>query len=396
MLLDPRTAVLLAMLIAATLAAFIGLSIARYPDPLRRQLAHWARALGLQAAGWCLFGLRGQISDFWTVLVANTLLVLAFVMALRALRGFAGRREAHGSDVAVVVAVIAIGSIFLYVSNSLPVRIALISLLYALLFAQSAWMALQAAPPPRPASHWVVAGLYLLLALLLTARALTETFGVQRSTDALAITPFQSVLFAVGALAPLLATFGFFLMVSERLRGELTRHATLDALTGAFNRRTLAELAGQAIAQSRRHGGGLALLLLDVDRFKRVNDSLGHAAGDEALQALVDVLREAKRSEDLLGRMGGEEFIVLLPGADLAHAIAAAERLREAVEHSRLVLHGREWPMTVSIGAAALEAGDDFSSMLRRADAAMYAAKHAGRNRVMAAPAAGAGPGVMQ
>ena len=384
MLLDVRTAVVLAMLVAGLLAAFLALSAGGVPLPERRHLSHWARSLALQAGGWGLYGLRGQVPDLLSIPVANVLLTLAFVYSLRALRGFAGRPDAHWMDIGAVALVGVVATTFLYVHPQLGVRVMVISAVFGALFAASARMALLADPGPRPRSHLAVAAMFGALAVIMGLRVLREASGLAPIGDALEPTPFQALLFALGALAPPLATLGFVLMVNERLRAELTRRATLDPLTLTYNRRTLAELAARALAQARRQGSGFAVLLLDVDHFKRINDTLGHAAGDEALQRLVGVLRTGMRAEDTLGRMGGEEFIVLLPHVDAAQAMAAGERLRAAVEAARPVLAGTPWPMTVSIGVAARTDGEDFDTLLRRADAAMYAAKHAGRNRVAA------------
>jgi diguanylate cyclase (GGDEF)-like protein len=384
MLLDVRTAVLLAMLIASLLAAFLALSAGGVPLPERRHLSYLVRSLALQAVGWGLYGLRGQIPDFLSIPVANVLLTLAFIAALRAMRGFAGRPEARWLDAVAVAAIALVATVFVYVHPQLGVRVMVISAVFGLLFAASARMALAAAPAPRPRSHLAVAVVYAVLAAIMGLRVLREATGLAPLGDALEPTPFQALLFAIGALAPPLATLGFVLMVNERLRSELTRRATLDPLTLTYNRRTLAELAARALAQARRQGSGFGVLLLDVDHFKRINDTLGHGAGDEALQQLVGILRTGMRAEDTLGRMGGEEFIVLLPHVDAQQAQAAAERLRAAVEGARPVLAGTPWSMTVSIGVAARTDGEDFDTLLRRADTAMYAAKHAGRNRVAA------------
>jgi diguanylate cyclase (GGDEF)-like protein len=388
MLLDVRTAVLLAMLIAGLLAVFLSVSIAAYPDPLRRHLARWALSLALQAAGWGLFGLRGEIDDAWSIPFANALLATSFVITLRALRGFAGKREAHPLDAPAVLLVVGVAAWYTVVAPSPSMRVLWVSLVFAALFAESARMALAAAPAPRPRTHRVVATVYGLMVALMVVRAIRAAFDLASVADPMERSLFQGLLFATGALAPALLTFGFLLMASERLRGELARQAALDYLTGTYNRRTLAQLAERGIAAARRRGGSLGVLLLDVDHFKRINDTLGHAAGDEALQRLVAILKEHMRDEDSLGRMGGEEFLVLLPQADLAQASAAAERLRAAVEAARFDLAAGSWRMTVSIGVATLAEGERFDSLLQRADQAMYAAKRAGRNRVVASDSA--------
>jgi diguanylate cyclase (GGDEF)-like protein len=124
------------------------------------------------------------------------------------------------------------------------------------------------------------------------------------------------------------------------------------------------------------------LLLVDVDHFKRINDVHGHEVGDDALKLLATTLQGALRSEDLFGRLGGEEFVAVLPESDESAAAASAERLRRAVEDCAFSVRGQAHPLRVSIGVAVMQSGDDFAALLRRADLAMYAAKRAGRNRV--------------
>jgi diguanylate cyclase (GGDEF)-like protein len=162
----------------------------------------------------------------------------------------------------------------------------------------------------------------------------------------------------------------------------LKHHATVDALTGINNRRTLDDLATRAIALAQESDEGLAVLMLDADHFKHINDVHGHEGGDEALRILAAVLQHSLPSDAMVGRVGGEEFVVVLPRADAPCARASAETLRAAVEDTVFHIQGGRVPLRVSIGIAVLEGGDDFASLLRRADQAMYAAKRAGRNCV--------------
>ena len=133
-------------------------------------------------------------------------------------------------------------------------------------------------------------------------------------------------------------------------------------------------------------GRPLAVLLMDIDQFKAVNDSLGHAAGDGVLKHLATRARLVLRGEDVLGRLGGDEFVALLPSTDVAGARIVAERLREAVNHAHMLYRGEEVPVPVSIGVA--QAGDDepLEAVLQRADQAMYLAKRAGGDQVAVAP----------
>ena len=150
-----------------------------------------------------------------------------------------------------------------------------------------------------------------------------------------------------------------------------------DALPGLANRRfVLTQLAGQ-VSGARRHERPLSVAVVDVDHFKAINDTRGHAEGDRVLVGVAVALREHLRAEDQLGRLGGEEFLVLLPDTDADDAAAAAEKLRASVA---------ETGVTASIGWAAWE-GESPEDLVRRADAALYQAKATGRNRVVGAPA---------
>lgn len=162
----------------------------------------------------------------------------------------------------------------------------------------------------------------------------------------------------------------------ERSR-QLWTQSVKDPLTGAFNRRYMTEQLRGALERS--HWVTASAVVVDVDEFKAVNDRLGHVSGDTVLVGIAALARRLSRDSDLLFRMGGDEFVLYLPGVTRAGAVSIAERLRAAVEHSRLVPDTR---VTISAGVAELQAGDDVEAWLHRADAALYEAKRAGRNRV--------------
>lgn len=165
----------------------------------------------------------------------------------------------------------------------------------------------------------------------------------------------------------------------QTLNAELAALAVTDALTGCWNRRHLEEAAAQELALRHRHEEPSSVLVIDVDHFKTVNDTLGHQAGDAVLCALVDLLGSRLRSTDVLARWGGEEFAVLLPHSSSSEAAVLAEDLRALLEGSSLP---HDVTITVSIGVAELRAGDTVGSWIGRADRAMYDAKEAGRNAV--------------
>ena len=170
----------------------------------------------------------------------------------------------------------------------------------------------------------------------------------------------------------------------ERLESELRQLATTDPLTGAWNRRHFLELAAKEVNRSRRYGRPLAVMLIDIDNFKRINDTLGHSAGDQILTRLARILRRTLRKPDAFGRLGGDEFAVLAPELDEDAARQMAERLREAME---VTLPGADFLVTISIGVAAWnETEDSIEPAMHRADEALYRSKHEGRNRVAMQP----------
>lgn len=168
-------------------------------------------------------------------------------------------------------------------------------------------------------------------------------------------------------------------------QAELRRLASIDELTGVANRRWFTAMASRELERCRRFNHQLSLLMIDVDHFKRVNDTHGHAVGDEVLKAFTRVLEGNLRSVDLLGRLGGEEFAVVLPESDHNAASHTAERLRAAVEALEFPFEdGTLLKITTSVGIAILSTvGETLDSLLARADSALYTAKREGRNRVV-------------
>jgi len=169
---------------------------------------------------------------------------------------------------------------------------------------------------------------------------------------------------------------------NSRLFAEMKRQATYDGLTGLACRRHFGNELLREIDRTRRNNRPLSMLMIDADHFKLLNDTHGHLAGDAALKMLAGVLREGTRSIDILGRLGGEEFGVLLPGAGLDFAAVVAERLRAAVESRTIVWKDSEIEMTVSIGVASWESNLLPDDLIEASDIALYAAKEQGRNRV--------------
>lgn len=174
----------------------------------------------------------------------------------------------------------------------------------------------------------------------------------------------------------------------ETERESMRRLAIVDSLTGLFNRRHFLELVGREWSRAQRYDTAGAMLLLDLDNFKNINDHFGHQCGDAVLHAVAQALKETLRDPDMLARFGGEEFIVFLPQTDTLGAVDVAERMRLRVAQLALNWEGQAVAVTVSVGVAAMRPDHlKLDHLIRDADAAMYEAKSAGRNCVRTARA---------
>jgi diguanylate cyclase (GGDEF)-like protein len=166
----------------------------------------------------------------------------------------------------------------------------------------------------------------------------------------------------------------------------ILHQAVTDGLTGVFNKRHALQLLNDEVRRADRYGNPLAIMMMDIDYFKKYNDTYGHVQGDVLLKQFTDVIKESVRSTDMIGRFGGEEFFVILPETTREAAIASAERIRDAVEKTRFPGHrdsGETVSKTVSIGVAALrEDANGTQALVEAADEALYRAKKDGRNRV--------------
>jgi diguanylate cyclase (GGDEF)-like protein len=178
------------------------------------------------------------------------------------------------------------------------------------------------------------------------------------------------------------AAAGITMAILHRRLRALAEQAITDPLTGAFNRRHLQVVLAAAVERRSRSGERASLLLFDIDRFKDVNDVLGHAQGDRVLQSLVVLVGQRLRKIDALFRVGGEEFVVLLSGARFGDAVTVAEDVRRLV-HDAALAPGRH--VSISIGVVELVLEQSVAEWIEEADAALYRAKHAGRNRVAGA-----------
>jgi len=383
--LDPFSSALIALLASAAMSAGLYAAAARQPQEMARPQRIWARAILLAPAGWLLLEWSRDVPSL--SVPGKTLIIASFVEYLRALVAARGRMPDSPWFAAPVVLVAVASAVMLFTQPGLPMRTGLLSLLCAGLAASTAVIALRHPGRGGSGNARIIGAAFLLCAAVLALRGLLLFLPEGSAGREWVAQPWVQTLMLGGAmLAPAVASLGFVLMGSERLLERLEDVANTDSLTGLLNRDAFTRQANRRLADAQEPT--FALLLVDLDHFKQINDRHGHDVGDQALRLVADAMRQVLRPGDLLGRHGGEEFTVLLPGTDVAVASTIAQRLKEAIGAVGLLADGEKVPMQASIGVSTLATGEqDLQRLLKRADQAMYAAKRDGRDRVMVAPA---------
>ena len=251
------------------------------------------------------------------------------------------------------------------------------------MFLLAAWVLVRDGPAEARIANQFLAGMMVLAVATWLARiAMMLSGGARDPAQFDAIISFFAIAQMVNGVG---ATLALFWIDVRLMQSELSRIANSDSLTDVPNRRAILARFGEEVARASRHGGRFALALFDIDRFKQVNDRHGHIAGDLVLQEVARALGAAKRADDVLGRLGGEEFVVLLHETTREGALEAAERLRVTVSRAAAVSGGHTLRATVSGGVALYpDDGDNWDSLFGAADRRLYEAKRGGRDRVEA------------
>ncbi|MFC5548867.1 sensor domain-containing diguanylate cyclase [Massilia aerilata] len=369
------------LLLTMALSAVMLLVLSSLRKSGARGIREWSAANALAVVSLPLFAARGVAPDFLSIEVANTLLLGTTVLMLAGFRRHLDLDlPCHRLAACVGLGLAAILALHHGV-DSVGGRVVAMSLLHGALLAEMGvvvWRQLARTGRRYPALFTVCAA--FLNAAVQLVRALVygaQAAGVQLPWEDATV---SMVFFSAGALSLPALTLGAVMMANAELIARARHAADHDHLTGARSRRAFFDLATREQARALRREARLSLLLFDVDHFKRINDTHGHAAGDRVLVDIVERTCAVVRSIDTVARLGGEEFAVLLPDTGADTALLVAERLRHALEHVLELPSGLPVGYTVSIGVATLGAGESIDAMLSRADAALYAAKASGRN----------------
>ena len=376
-----HTPTLLLVNLVVTLA--LGVSMGVVARRARRDgMVWWAWAMVAQTLAFLLLGLRGQVSDWLSVVLANTLMVATFALFSEGLCEFQHRRPRRWLIWTPVLLLLAAQVLLLDEQRIRPLLSNAVMVFQAMVLLQLILSGRH--ERPGRGQYFVAAG-FLLIVLALLLRLIAQLAGWVDLRQVTESNPVHALSLLMATLIIVIVAMGLVLMSKERADALNRNLALQDELTGLHNRRSIQRLLDQQLAMLARGRRPLAVLLIDVDHFKRINDTHGHLSGDLALREIGACLLGRLRGQDLVGRWGGEEFIALLPDTGIGGARKLAEQLRRAVEQLQAVsLVGKQMPLTVSIGLCTRVPDDEATreDVIALADRALYQAKQNGRNRV--------------
>lgn len=349
-------------------------------------------ANGIGIAAFILYALGKELPPLIAYEIANGVYAAAGAAMLAGFRRLFARRVPWALLSAGVALVMIAIAVFHYVIDSYALRTVTVAVFQSALCVDIGLTVFRSRKSSRSRYPYVFTlGMTAIIVFGHTVRSAIYLAHPAELTSLLQPSPWNLFFLSAGTMVLPVLTLGAVMMVHDRMMEQAEHAANRDFLTGAWSRRAFFEMAERELARARRTGHKLSLLVLDVDNFKAINDTSGHAAGDQVLVDIVLRAAAAIRSTDYFARIGGEEFAVLLPDTDRACALVVAERLRATLERMTSTDRSgagerRTAAYTVSIGLAVLRDAESFHALMQRADAALYEAKASGRNLVVCEP----------
>jgi diguanylate cyclase (GGDEF)-like protein len=379
---DTGTALLIASLMSLLNGGVLGSMHRSLMPEVRPSAVDWRIGTLLFAGGGILMAVQQTMQEAVVLPLAYGMVFMGATLYWRSIRSFCELPNGFWMFLPAVLGVCGVLA-FSAIFPDHSLREAIASIPLALLLLVAGWTLRSITRADVVFSRRVMIVLLSGMGALMSVRAAFFALAAIL-TD---LTAWSAWVDAITSIAipvlPVIGTTAFLLMCAERARHEVQRMADTDDLTGLPNRRSIARAGEARFEAARRQARDFAIAVIDVDFFKRINDRYGHAFGDVALRHIARVLDGCCVAPHLLGRQGGEEFVVLLQAGDDATAFALAESLRHAMEAAPLLVDGMTLSISVSIGVSVLAESDrEYDDVLRRADAALYVAKARGRNRV--------------
>lgn len=375
-------------LVSAFLAAIVLFFQARGFPPDIRGLREWSMGCALIFLAALLNGLRGTLPDFITIVLGSLAIEAGIAMIYIGLLRFNGRAVPTRLLAAVMLLNLLALVYVTHFEYSFRARVVIVPGTNALLLGFCLMAVLHGRPGRSLRFGDGFTALFFIVETLISLGRVALAIWVEPPrADLLTATLSQQIYHADLSgytLGTLLMAVGLILMANDRLKEALQYLAAHDTLTGAFARRAFIDLAEREQARGRRSGQPIALLMVDLDHFKTINDSHGHQVGDQVLRRFAEITQACLRRQDIFGRYGGEEFMVMLPDTARDTALTVAERICATVAKTPVMIDGqtRAIPISVSIGVAVGDFRTSLDRLIGLADEAMYRAKTAGRSRV--------------
>lgn len=344
----------------------------------------WAAASLAAALGTGLSASRVTgIDPAVPVLLANVLLLLSSSLTAIGMNRFFGRPLRWRLHLAIIGAATVGLAVFLYWRDDMAMRMVIFSLAQSIAVAMTVPLLFSRRDGGGNAGAYLAGGIAIAAVAVHAARSAFALLSIGGAMSFGDLNAIQGAMVLVLVFVAMSWNFGFLLMAIDRLRGEVAELALVDDLTGVANRRHLVQRLAEECALARRTEKPFALLAIDLDGFKEVNDSHGHAAGDHCLRHFTELVQSRLRSGDLLARSGGDEFNVILPATTLGEAAALAGRILEACRADAAACQPGEIAIATSIGVAQWQpwTGQYPERLIAAADQALYAAKNEGKNR---------------
>lgn len=375
----PPLIILISSCFMALAMSVVLLIIARTFPKNIRGLREWGVSVLVIALAIPLFVARDTIPDLFSIIGAQLMLLLGFMLMNAGTRKFAGA-PARDNTVQLfwfVLAYVALFAWFTYVQPSVAMRLATLSAFTLVVLLDQLILVLKKLPHTTGRAILLFA-----LAVLIVSRVVRLgglMLGFEAPTSLLDESTSQLFYMALPSVMIPIGTISFIMLASERLRQDLEYLSRHDDLTQCLNKKAAVDELEREIARARRHGNKLTIMLIDLDKFKDINDTHGHLAGDMVLVDFSVKARQALRATDRLTRFGGDEFMAILPDTDREHAQIAAARLHETAKKSEPI------PWSVSIGISEWLGKDDtLADLLTRGDLALYQSKKLGRSQTQA------------
>jgi diguanylate cyclase (GGDEF)-like protein len=385
---DLKTIIFMSMLLTFMLSMLLAITRSHHKD---------VQGPGYWAVGNLVLGLGMVIlfskfeSTQWHILPGVVLIGVGLGLFINGIQVFSDKQLTPLLCILIGVLLATLNAYLILYQYDLRTLVVVNAFIFALIYLMAARLTFGKEDGLVGNLYWIASSLFFMMALLLIARVLSALYMDSYLFKSFIDWPVNAYTFMLACVIQFFVSVLFVLMLTAQVNQDLQSKATIDGLTSVLNRRGLQDAASKMHAICKRINIPMSLLLIDLDNFKKVNDTYGHLVGDEVLIVIAKTIKATLRGGDVVGRYGGEEFCVLLPNTSEEEAVALAERIREIIQQKSIAIrHVKKMNQsqnfiscTVSIGAAGSESmGYDVQRLLASADNALYLAKNRGRNLV--------------